>query len=196
MTIRILGAHQPDDCCGERQQGAGDQDRPGPVCHCKRQLRRFVPAIPAYPRQPAKRREDHIHDRRGRRTAGHQRARENITGNADIDRQLKARDKPADPVMPPGQAVNLWLPGPGRCGNRLVRRADITADLVSNPVGKQFSQWARLPVRPVDADGMDNMTFRLGEEMSVRLPSAEDYVPALKSSSTVAYCSMVGTVSV
>ena len=108
-----------------------------------------------------KRREDHIHDRRGRRTAGHQRARENITGSADIDRQLKARDKPADPVMPPGQAVNLWLPGPGRCGNRFVRRAHITADLVSNLVGKQFSQWARLPVRPVDAGGMDNMTFRL-----------------------------------
>jgi aminoglycoside phosphotransferase (APT) family kinase protein len=60
-----------------------------------------------------------------------------------------------------------------------VRRADITADLVSKLVGAQFPQWARLPVGPVDAGGVDNMTFRLGEEMSVRLPSAEDYVPGV-----------------
>jgi aminoglycoside phosphotransferase (APT) family kinase protein len=61
-----------------------------------------------------------------------------------------------------------------------VRRADITADLVSKLVGTQFPQWARLPVRPVDAGGVDNVTFRLGEEMSVRLPSAEDYVPGVE----------------
>jgi len=60
-----------------------------------------------------------------------------------------------------------------------VRRADITADLVSKLVGTQFPQWARLPVRPVDAGGVDNVTFRLGEEMSVRLPSAAAYVPGV-----------------
>jgi aminoglycoside phosphotransferase (APT) family kinase protein len=83
-------------------------------------------------------------------------------------------------VTPPGQPVNLWLPDPGRCDNRLVQRADITADLVSNLVGTQFPRWARLPVRPVDAGGVDNVTFRLGEEMSVRLPSAADYVPGVE----------------
>ena len=60
-----------------------------------------------------------------------------------------------------------------------MRRADITADLVSKLVGTQFPPWARLPVRPVDAGGVDNVTFRLGEEMSVRLPSAQDYVPGV-----------------
>jgi aminoglycoside phosphotransferase (APT) family kinase protein len=54
-------------------------------------------------------------------------------------------------------------------------RADITPALVSNLVAAQFPQWAALPVTPVEFDGWDNMTFRLGEEMSVRLPSAERY---------------------
>jgi aminoglycoside phosphotransferase (APT) family kinase protein len=60
-----------------------------------------------------------------------------------------------------------------------VRRADITADLVSRLVGTQVPQWAGLPVRPVEAGGWDNMTFRLGKELSVRLPSAQDYVPGV-----------------
>jgi aminoglycoside phosphotransferase (APT) family kinase protein len=61
-----------------------------------------------------------------------------------------------------------------------VRKADITADLVSRLVRTQFPQWAGLGVRRVDADGWDNATFRLGEEMSVRLPSAAVYVPAIQ----------------
>jgi aminoglycoside phosphotransferase (APT) family kinase protein len=60
-----------------------------------------------------------------------------------------------------------------------VRKSEITADLVSRLVGRQFPQWAGLPVRPVGAGGWDNATFRLGEEMAVRLPSAEDYVPGV-----------------
>jgi len=61
-----------------------------------------------------------------------------------------------------------------------VRRADITAGLVSRLVRTQFPGWARLPVRPVEAGGWDNMTFRLGAGMSVRLPSAADYVPGVR----------------
>jgi aminoglycoside phosphotransferase (APT) family kinase protein len=57
-----------------------------------------------------------------------------------------------------------------------VKKADITPELVSRLVATQFPQWADLPVRPVDADGWDNATFRLGEHMSVRLPSAQAYV--------------------
>jgi aminoglycoside phosphotransferase (APT) family kinase protein len=71
-------------------------------------------------------------------------------------------------------------PGCGRCDNLLVRKADITADLVSRLIETQFPQWAGLPVGPVDADGWDNATFRLGEQMSVRLPSAGEYVPAVQ----------------
>ena len=57
-----------------------------------------------------------------------------------------------------------------------MRKADITADLVSQLIADQFPRWAGLPVRPVEADGVDNTTFRLGQTMSVRLPSAGVYV--------------------
>jgi len=57
-----------------------------------------------------------------------------------------------------------------------MRKADITADLVSRLIAEQFPQWADLPIQPVEAGGVDNTTFRLGQTMSVRLPSAEVYV--------------------
>jgi aminoglycoside phosphotransferase (APT) family kinase protein len=66
------------------------------------------------------------------------------------------------------------------CHYALMRKADITVDLVSRLVRTQFPQWAHLSVRPVDVDGWDNATFRLGKTMSVRLPSAEQYVEAVQ----------------
>ncbi len=51
----------------------------------------------------------------------------------------------------------------------------IDVALVERLMAAQFPQWAHLPVRPVEAGGWDNRTFHLGEEMSVRLPSAERY---------------------
>ena len=49
------------------------------------------------------------------------------------------------------------------------------AALVRRLLRGQFPRWAGLPVRPVERDGWDNRTFRLGDTMSVRLPSAEAY---------------------
>lgn len=57
-----------------------------------------------------------------------------------------------------------------------VEREDITPDLVAGLVATQFPQWADLPVVPVTLNGWDNSTFRLGDELLVRLPSAEGYV--------------------
>jgi aminoglycoside phosphotransferase (APT) family kinase protein len=54
-------------------------------------------------------------------------------------------------------------------------KADITPALVTSLVAGQFPRWADLPVTPVELDGWDNTTFRLGEGMSVRLPSADRY---------------------
>lgn len=54
-------------------------------------------------------------------------------------------------------------------------RDDIDVALVSRLVAAQFPQWAHLPVTPVAFGGWDNRTFRLGERMSVRLPSAAAY---------------------
>jgi len=62
-------------------------------------------------------------------------------------------------------------------------RAGINAELVRQLVAEQFPQWARLPVAPVPVDGWDNRTYRLGPELTVRLPSADGYVPAVAKES-------------
>jgi aminoglycoside phosphotransferase (APT) family kinase protein len=53
-----------------------------------------------------------------------------------------------------------------------VNKDEITADVAARLVAAQFPQWAGLPVTPVALDGFDNTTFRLGDELSIRLPSA------------------------
>ncbi|WAC65522.1 aminoglycoside phosphotransferase family protein [Agrococcus sp. SL85] len=53
----------------------------------------------------------------------------------------------------------------------------IDAPLVERLIREQLPQWSHLQVRPVDVDGWDNRSFRLGEGMVVRLPSAVGYVP-------------------
>jgi aminoglycoside phosphotransferase (APT) family kinase protein len=52
---------------------------------------------------------------------------------------------------------------------------DINVSLVRQLVAAQFPQWADLPIKPVAFGGWDNRTFHLGEDMSVRLPSAAGY---------------------
>src|SRR5260370_4047380 len=84
-------------------------------------------------------------------------------------------------ARPPRNVAPASIPAPeplaaGVPGSCAMRKADITADLVSRLVADQFPQWAGLPIRPVEADGIDNTTFRLGQTMSVRLPSAGVYV--------------------
>lgn len=54
------------------------------------------------------------------------------------------------------------------------------ADLVRGLVREQFPQWAHLPVEPVLPGGWDNRTFRLGPELSVRLPSGPGYAPQVE----------------
>lgn len=55
-------------------------------------------------------------------------------------------------------------------------RTKIDAGMVSSLIAEQFPHWSGLAVRPVEPGGWDNHTFRLGDDMSVRLPSAERYV--------------------
>lgn len=56
---------------------------------------------------------------------------------------------------------------------------DITTGLVTALIADQFPQWAHLPVAPVPRQGWDNRTFRLGTDLSVRLPSGPGYVAAV-----------------
>lgn len=58
-------------------------------------------------------------------------------------------------------------------------RAGIDAALVRRLIAAQFPEWRGLPVIPVANDGWDNRTYRLGDDMTVRLPTAEGYVPAV-----------------
>lgn len=47
---------------------------------------------------------------------------------------------------------------------------EIDEALVRRLLAAQFPHWARLPVRALPAGGTDNAIFRLGDELSVRLP--------------------------
>lgn len=58
-------------------------------------------------------------------------------------------------------------------------RAGIDASLVRRLIASQFPQWSHLPVRPVDIDGWDNRTYRLGDDKTVRLPTHESYAAAV-----------------
>ena len=51
----------------------------------------------------------------------------------------------------------------------------IDEHLARRLIDSQFPQWADLPIAPVEFDGIDNRTFRLGEKLTVRLPSGEWY---------------------
>lgn len=57
---------------------------------------------------------------------------------------------------------------------------DIDASLVADLVAAQFPQYAGLPVSRVEPGGNDNRTFRIGAELSARLPTAAAYVPAVE----------------
>lgn len=61
----------------------------------------------------------------------------------------------------------------------------IDADLVRRLVAEQFRAWSDLPVTEVDPQGWDNRTYRLGDALSVRLPSAEGYVAAVEKEQRV-----------
>lgn len=52
---------------------------------------------------------------------------------------------------------------------------EITVLLVTDLISQQFPQWSHLPIKPVEFSGWDNRTFRLGNDMLIRLPSAERY---------------------
>ena len=65
-----------------------------------------------------------------------------------------------------------------------MHRDAITAAVAARLVAEQFPAWADLPVVPVAESGWDNRTFRLGDELTVRLPTAEWYVAAVAKEHT------------
>ncbi|MEH7351889.1 aminoglycoside phosphotransferase family protein [Gottfriedia acidiceleris] len=57
---------------------------------------------------------------------------------------------------------------------------NINVELVKQLINEQFPIWSHLEIKPVELSGNDNRTFHLGDHMSVRLPSAECYVPQVE----------------
>ncbi len=58
-------------------------------------------------------------------------------------------------------------------------RAGVDAGLVKRLIASQYPQWSDLPITPVAVEGWDNRTYHLGDAMTVRLPTAESYTPAI-----------------
>ncbi|MCL2548656.1 MAG: hypothetical protein FWE76_05810, partial [Symbiobacteriaceae bacterium] len=56
---------------------------------------------------------------------------------------------------------------------------DISIELARQLIDSQFPRWQNLPVVLVEPGGHDNHSFRLGNEMVIRLPSAECYMSAI-----------------
>jgi aminoglycoside phosphotransferase (APT) family kinase protein len=67
---------------------------------------------------------------------------------------------------------------------KAVDPVEIDTSLVRRLVAAQFPRWANLVVSPVDIQGNDNRTFRLGDSMSVRLPSAGRYAAGVEKEQT------------
>lgn len=52
---------------------------------------------------------------------------------------------------------------------------EITVSLVKRLIEGQFPQWSSLAIRLVKKSGFDNVTFHLGDELSVRLPRLKSF---------------------
>ena len=50
-----------------------------------------------------------------------------------------------------------------------------TLDLARKLIAEQFPEYASLPITDVEKQGHDNRTYRLGEHMLIRMPTAADY---------------------
>ncbi len=59
--------------------------------------------------------------------------------------------------------------------NQLHTQSEVPVEIVRELIAAQFPEYANLPIKAVEPNGWDNRTFRLGNQLSIRLPSAERY---------------------
>lgn len=74
-----------------------------------------------------------------------------------------------------GPAATTDVPDLGPVPTRIA----VDEATVASLIAAQFPRWSGLPIRRVAAEGWDNQTFHLGEELLVRLPSAAEYALAV-----------------
>jgi aminoglycoside phosphotransferase (APT) family kinase protein len=70
-----------------------------------------------------------------------------------------------------------WSDAAQMPGQVMTTCATIDSALVARLVAAQFPAWAGMRVTPVETSGWDNRSFRVGDGMLARLPSAADYAP-------------------
>lgn len=68
----------------------------------------------------------------------------------------------------------------GNASNMSHKKMSIDIALVRHLVDSQFPEFNKLPIIPVRQSGWDNKTFHLGNNMLVRMPSAEPYADQVK----------------
>lgn len=78
---------------------------------------------------------------------------------------------PGDPHSTPARPMRESAPM-----THFPDRSQVTCDLAARLIREQFPEYAHLPVTDVDHGGWDNRTFRLGDALSIRMPSAPGYV--------------------
>ena len=75
------------------------------------------------------------------------------------------------------------------CPERIIFEFDVnthietvipTIDLARKIIAEQFPEYSDLQITDVEKQGHDNRTYRLGEEMVIRMPTTEDYAAKVK----------------
>lgn len=56
-----------------------------------------------------------------------------------------------------------------------IKPLEITTELAHKLIASQFPEYAHLPIRSVDKQGHDNRTYRLGEDLLIRMPTEQSY---------------------
>ena len=103
-------------------------------------------------------------------------------GRRPEQRGLPDHPVPQGPARPPRGAAGddgVLTSADERAPHGRMNRDQITAEVAARLVAEQFPQWAELPVHAGGLNGWDNTTFRLGDELSIRLPSGAGYATAV-----------------
>ncbi|HXH55397.1 MAG TPA: phosphotransferase, partial [Gammaproteobacteria bacterium] len=56
-----------------------------------------------------------------------------------------------------------------------MKKLDITPNLARKLIVAQFPEYAHLAITSVEKQGYDNRTYRLGNDMLIRMPTEESY---------------------
>ena len=51
----------------------------------------------------------------------------------------------------------------------------INVDLVYNLIKNQFPEYSHLEIKSVEKQGHDNRTYKIGDDLLIRMPTAESY---------------------